>query len=387
LLTTYLLGRELLGEHAALIAAGLLALNGFMLAFSRIVQYQSIVVWMSALALLCVWEWRKNGHTLWPVLAGVFIGVGLLAHYDTILVTPALIYLTISPLKSRHSKPTSLMSQLGPLLAAACLLLVIVGLFYIPYLFSPQLADTKSHVSGRIGSDLLKNLLGHFLHYNVFYNSFYYLFVTGLLALGFLASTLPYAPVVKRIPAGRYWVPALAVSLILGLMFRPEALQFSPGLDLAALPFALLLLGAFVSSALNPGQRAVVAWLAIPFLGYNFAVADPKTHIYTIVPAWALLAGLAAARVWQSRISKPKSLLLAAGVLLLTVLFSGYLYIAYLRRDVEYVPDWPAGRLALFWAPVPYNDIPPGDFFGFVHRTGWKAAGGLYALGKLNGSY
>ncbi len=386
-LTIYLLGRELLGEHVGLIAAGLFALNGFMLAFSRIVQYQTIVVWMSTLALLCLWEWHKDGRSLWPVLAATFIGVGLLAHYDTILVIPALGYLTLISFKSPGSKATSLISHFGSWLPAAGLLLIITGLFYIPYILNPQLTDTQSYLNGRIGQGGLQNSLAHFLHYNIFYNSFYYLFVTGMLLLGFLASTLPHSPLIKRIPTSRYWLPALAVSLILGLTFRPEALHISPGLDLTVLPFALLLLGAFLSSALNPAQRVIVVWLAIPFLGYNFVVANPKTHIYTIVPAWTLLAGLAAARVWQFHISKPKSLLLAACALLLAVLFSSYLYLAYLRQDVEYVTDWPAGQLALFWAPVPYNDLPPGDFFGFVHRTGWKAVGGLYATGKLNGSY
>ena len=62
MLTVYLLGRGLWSERAGLIAAGLLALNGFMVGFSRIVQYQVLVVWMSALALLCIWEWRCG----WP---------------------------------------------------------------------------------------------------------------------------------------------------------------------------------------------------------------------------------------------------------------------------------------------------------------------------------
>ena len=38
--------------------------------------------------------------------------------------------------------------------------------------------------------------------------------------------------------------------------------------------------------------RQAIGWLAVPFLGYNFVVALGLTHIYTTVPAWALLAGL-----------------------------------------------------------------------------------------------
>ena len=71
-LTVYLLGRRLWSERVGLIAAGLLALNGFMVGFSRIVQYQVLVVWMSALALLCVWEWRARAALAgrrWPGFA------------------------------------------------------------------------------------------------------------------------------------------------------------------------------------------------------------------------------------------------------------------------------------------------------------------------------
>ena len=92
------------------------------------------------------------------------------------------------------------------------------------------------------------------------------------------------------------WAPALAVIVILGLAMAPAALRLSDW-DLAVLPFALIFLGAFLSPALAPGQRAVVAWLAIPFLGYNFAVARPLTHIYTAVPAWTLLAAVPLANI------------------------------------------------------------------------------------------
>lgn len=386
--TIYLLGRDMLNEPMGLIAAGLITLNGFMVAFSRIVQYQNIVIWMSAVAVLCVWYWRKTGYSLWPALAGLFIGTGLLAHYDTVLVIPALAYLALAPHKTQTSGLALLKSQVGPLLAATCLLLIIVGLFYIPYLLNPQLTDTQSYLNERIGQGWLKNSLGHFLHYSIFYNSFYYLLVTGLLVLGFLASTLAYLPFVKRIPAGRYWLPLLTTGLIVGFMLRPEALRTRPGLDLAFLPFTLLIVGALFSPALTTAQRAIVVWLAVPFIGYNFTVADPKTHFYTTIPAWGLLAALGAVRLWQSQpLSKPKTAFLAAGAVLLVMLFSGYLYLAYLRQSIEYVNDWPAGRSSLFWAPAPYNDLPETGFFGFVHRTGWKAAGGLYAMGKLNGSY
>ena len=60
------------GLTAGLAAAAFLALNGFMVAFARIVQYQALVVLMSSLALLCAWQWRRDGSgvlvgSVWPV--------------------------------------------------------------------------------------------------------------------------------------------------------------------------------------------------------------------------------------------------------------------------------------------------------------------------------
>ncbi len=111
-LTVYLLGRRLWSERAGLIAAALLALNGFMVGFSRIVQYQVLVVWLSALALLCIWEWRADGRARWAALAGICLGAGLLAHYDAVLVVPALAYLQISNLQSQISNLKSQISNL-----------------------------------------------------------------------------------------------------------------------------------------------------------------------------------------------------------------------------------------------------------------------------------
>jgi hypothetical protein len=417
ILTIYVLARRLLSDEdnprarqAALLAAGLLALNGFMVGFSRIVQYQVLVVWMSGLALLCAWEWRaRTGPyaSRCAALTGVFLGAGLLAHYDAILVVPAIAYLQLSKIRLPNRargvptpRPTSgLKSSTFNVLVAAGSLSLVGGLFYVPYLLDPQAARTGGYLGDRIGSALLKNNLASFLHFNSFYTSFYYLSLTGLLVAGYLAWSLRETPGIRRMPGARYAFPALAMLVMLALALRPDVLSFER-VDLAALPFALLLLGAFLSSSLNTGQRAVVAWLAVPFLGYNFAVALPLTHIYSIVPAWTLLAGLAAAKLvhlkaeapqsasghsLRSLLLSPHSRLLFSACLALAVLFGGYAYLAYLRHSGEVWQDWPEARPALFWSP--YTELPPAGFFGFPHRAGWKTVGALYARGSLKGDY
>ena len=386
-LTIYLLGRRMAGEQAGLMAALLLALNGFFVAFSRIVQYQSVVDWMSALAILCVWQWRDSLQARWATLAGIFLGAGLLSHYDTLLVMPVIAYIGLAALV-RRSAPGS--QRLRPItasiLAALGCFLLVTALFYVPYAFDPQINETASYVLGRIGGLLQTNQLPSFMSYSVFYTSFYYLAATGLLLLGFLAWAISRIPLGQRLPGGRLGIPLLAALAALSLMIWPEMLRFS-GLDLAVVVFALILLSACLSPALTLIQRDVVVWLALSFLGYVFVIYNPLTHIRVIYLPWILLGGMAAARLLESAGDRRHRPLVYASFLALALSFSGYLAIAYLRQDVEFWEDWPASRVAFFWVPSFYDKAPEIGVFGFVHRGGWKEIGALYDAGQLVGDF
>jgi hypothetical protein len=130
----------------------------------------------------------------------------------------------------------------------------------------------------------------------------------------------------------------------------------------------------------------------VSFLGYNFVVALGLTHIYTTVPAWSLLAGLSWHYFFDRPLSKPlrRSFFTRRplpNILLLGLAFLATLFLwnAFVRHDVEYLQDYPAGQLNLFWTP--YDQPPQTGFFGFAHRAGWKAVGQKIAAGELAGDY
>jgi 4-amino-4-deoxy-L-arabinose transferase-like glycosyltransferase len=376
-LTIYLVANKLVGEKTGLMAAGLLALNGYMVGFSRILQYQQIVIWISLLALLCTWEWRESGRFRWGVLTGVFLGVGLLYHYDALLIIPALIYLILS-------KPEFARANLKSLIFVIFIMAAIVILFLWPYAANPQADFTANYVAGRVGQTLLKNNLFDFFHYTIFYNSFYYVVSTGLLLLAFLVWAIAKIPVIRRTSAAYYLAPTLAVGAVLYSSIYPDGFFLpSLNLDLAFLPYFLILLGAFLSPSVDVGHKTVVVWLAAAFLGYTFGVADPRTHFYTISPAWVMLAAVAAVWLWFHLASINYYVPMAA-TLALTILFSGYLYIAFLRQNIEFWNQWPESQPAFYWSP--YQEKPRHQF-GFVHQDGWKAVGGLYALNQLAGRF
>jgi len=141
--------------------------------------------------------------------------------------------------------------------------------------------------------------------------------------------------------------------------------------------------GAFLSPAIGLGEKTVIVWLATTFLGYNFIVADPRTHFYSVSPAWVMLAAIGAGWLWR-RLAAIHSLAPVGVAACLAALFSGYLYIAFLRQDVEFRGEWPGSQPALYWSP--YSKIPR-HHFGFVRTVGWKAVGGLYATGQLDGRF
>ncbi|MCB9098057.1 MAG: glycosyltransferase family 39 protein [Anaerolineales bacterium] len=428
IVTIYSIGHAIGGARVGWLAAGFFAFNGFMVAFGRIVQYQALVVWFSALAFLLALEWQTRQQARLALLSGLFLGVGVLAHYDGILVLPAVGWLFLSPalakffpnLKSKWSGTSDGPGFTGSAKAIGIFLITFIAsmlLFYLPFALDPRANRTGDYVGNRIGDDL-RNNLPDFFHFNTFYSSFYYIVLTGLLILFFLV----------WLSRPNRWSRAIALPAAVAcivVIIKPDLLAIT-AIDLSFLPFALLFLTAFFASAFIP---ALLIWLAIPFLGYNFVVALGLTHIYTIVPAWSLLAAFGwvslidyllaqnntpSPRRWRdsplpkgeetgvrgqnftdSASSQPRqlnSLSLTSknrwtdGLLLVLLMLSTlFFWNAFIRHEVEYWQDYPNGNLALFWTP--YQSPPAAGFFGFAHRAGWKAVGQQLHDGALAGDY
>ena len=100
IITLYLIGQRLTGStRLGGLAALFFMLNGFAVAFGRIVQYQALVIWLSSLAFLLMIYWRDSRQDRYAILAGLSLGAGLLAHYDAILVLPAIAWFFLPDFK------------------------------------------------------------------------------------------------------------------------------------------------------------------------------------------------------------------------------------------------------------------------------------------------
>ncbi|MCQ3972598.1 MAG: hypothetical protein DPW09_04015 [Anaerolineae bacterium] len=415
IVTIYLIGQKMGGPRLGWLAAGFFAFNGFMVAFGRIVQYQALVIWFSALAFLLTLLWHETRQNRFMVLAGLSLGLGLLAHYDAILVAPAIGWLLISRGVGVRGQGSGVAEKPGLRSPVSGLILFILAFllttlpFYLPFALDPQANRTGDYVGGRIGSEL-RNNLPDFFHFNTFYSSSYYLIVTGLLVL---------AALIGLVWPSRWsrWPGLIALVALLLVSFNPTWLAAGP-FNLSILPFAVLFALAFLallahlisqskpllssSPPLLPATYyllPLLLWLAVPFLGYNFIVALGLTHIYTIVPAWSLLAAIGWHLIEQGSRgagaqgrnhpcpSAPLLPGLISNGLLLTTAFLSTLFLwnAFIRHDVEYWQDYPAGNLPFYWTP--YAEPPQAGFFGFAHRAGWKTVGQKIAGGQLSGDY
>jgi hypothetical protein len=319
----YVLGRRWGGDRVGIAAALLFAICGFGIAFSRIIQYQTLVMLWGGLALLAGLRYRQKGRALDLALAAVFLGGGLLAHYDAVLVVPAAAWLVIGRARDEGC------FRWREWAAAALIGAGILALFYVPFLLNPNFERTFAYLlQGRVGTDesgLPFSWSGAAVWQMItFYNSLWY--ILGLIVL---------------VLAG------------LGKLWR-ERWGAGPAL-----------------------------YFVVPLLFYTLVVGDPRTHVYTIFPGAVLLGALGAAWVWDSLSGRGHW---AAGILFGGWIVVSTVYVALLFVEVipERQRTWAENRPSPAVFPTTWDEPPLYGLFGFPHQAGWRAASDLIGAEGLS---
>ena len=371
----YLLGRRLFDRRVGLLAAVLVATNGLYLAFGRMIQYQAVVFLMMALAALLAYHFYRSGETRALGFSAFLAAVGLLAHYDMLLLLPALAYLAWRR-SGRRWQPPAL---------ALVILLGVTGLFYLPFLLHPHLDRTSSYLGRVVGpSSWPGNNFDELYLFAVMYNSRYYAVFIALLGGGMVLVDLAR---LLRPPAGsrRLWLSlagfaglSLAVVLLGRSAFVPVLL------------FGLLFLWLIGLTPLSVERRMVYIWLGAAFIGYVFFVDRPRTHLQIIYLPWSLLVALALAGIagaLAGRLGPPgRSWIMAgaaAALALLLALFVAYEYLLFVDTDKEYIFTYPEHRQPWYWED---ENFPFGSrrLYGAPHRLGWQMINQLYLQGELD---
>ena len=216
------------GKKIALLASLFLTTNGLVIGLTRIVQYQSFVIFFSISALYSL---SLAVHNQKWKLKGLYVGMllwtaAILSHYDGIFIAPFAAYLLYQwYTKNTYLSPSQKINHLSIMVAVTGTLLAI---FYIPFLFTVS-EDIKSYWSFRLGiADAKAGLSNSVINFKL-YNPLlvFYLYV------------------------------------IFGHLSIPKIKQIFP----------------------------VLLWFLLPWEILELVIFDPGTHIYTyLIPATILLA-------------------------------------------------------------------------------------------------
>ena len=157
-LAFYFIVRKMFNFRVAALAAPLFSVNGFYIAFSRTVQYQSFLVFfglISLLALLYAFE-NKRYQNLLFVVAAVSLALSYLSHYDAVFYDIAAAGILVWKFMESTQKNRFLKSLVLYILVP---FLLVVGAFYIPYIQQGYFSDlTVNYLERRAdGQEYLKN--------------------------------------------------------------------------------------------------------------------------------------------------------------------------------------------------------------------------------------
>lgn len=393
LFALFLLGWRLFGPIAGWTAAILLALDGYMIAFARIVQYQSIVFLMTVLVILLLYpcpesppsaRWRRA-----LFLAALFLATGLLSHYEAIFaVIPATYLLAWSLIRQFRTQKSQqpfllILALLRVLLPPILIGGILLASFYIPFILHPNFSDTYTYLAERrIGGNFPYNNLTDFFIRSTLYSTTYYLIL--LIGLATIALIAAY----RR--ANRYgWVVAIPIILNLSLTALNPTWLTIGGTDYTVVFFALVLLPLILLPRLTPEARSVWLWFSIPMLIAFFFTQKPRTHVYVFFIPWALLAGMMIERGFEwlkKQVGNRVALMTSVGLVTVAVLvFGSYAYWYFIYHEVQVLRTWHENRPAGFWTI--YDEAVETGIFGFPFANGWKVVGMLYQEGIITGNY
>jgi len=386
----FVLGRRLFGLAGGTVAGLLLAVDGYLIGFSRIVQYQSVVfLTVTLVVLLLVRQIDAGRPSVRDMgLAGLLFATGLLAHYEALWVLIPGVYLLW--MLARRSSWTALGRALA---LPAVVTTAILAAFYVPFVLDARFARTADDLLGnRIGSRFPYNNLADFFDRTAIYNSVYYVLLL-------IAAAVVGQAVALRRSWSRGVIAAITGVTVVGLALcffvdpgwlRAQGWEPSGyGGDQTWLLFALAVGVVLVAPRTTLAERTVWLWFGVPMMLSLFFVAKPNSHVYGFFMGWALVVGAVAEAGWQwlaARLGEAQARWVSLPVTaVLTLVFAVYGYWFFTRTDVESLREWTTQHLSGYWTPYTLPDRH--SLFGFPYRNGGKVIGALYADGTLTAPF
>jgi Dolichyl-phosphate-mannose-protein mannosyltransferase len=385
-----LIARFRLPGPIAVLTGLLLVLDGLILGLSRWAQYQMLALLMMHLALYCSlrgWATRDTGKSFrYWLLCACFWAVGLLAHYDAVLIGPAMLYLFLFT----HRRLPNVREVW---LRGASLALVILALglpFYVLLALQPGTAQAlQGYLVDRIAPTQAPfNHLRSFFFQIVYYDSSYQ--AIGILLLVLLALVVSAARYARTKRKADLPLAVLGISMLatLYVIWEPTALTVA-GVNLSVVPVVIasaLLIGKVIR---DPYWRLVSIWGLAVFAFTGFFMTDPRDHFFGGMPPLLLIAGKGLSMIvnaLRGRYERVFNPWIARGIatLVLAWLALGAVYVYLL--DVAHYPVVLGAHPER--VPALFADLGrPEVVTPWVPDNGWRVIAVLYERGELRGEY
>lgn len=322
-LVMFLLVRREWGRGAALTAAALMASCGLIVAFGRIVQYQSFTMLLVLVSAWGAFGFARRGDVRELHLTGVAFAVGVLFHYDVLTFGPTALGLVAYGYWTHRR----VVPNLGwHCLAAAGLAAVITASFYVPYALQPWFQEVSGYLKNRVVAGRGLGTFGRTAELLSLYLPPFYLLITGVLAM---------------------W----------------GAVRLAVRRDAAGV--------------------AVLFWFASVFTFYMLLGGDPRSHVYNIFLPGLILAGVGVAHLASVGYLVVRRVALGT----LGIAYAGSLLFTwqmFIDHDPEH--PWYHKRVAGVVLPNLVTRQVEG-VFGFPYDRGLGEVGRLFERGELDGTF
>ena len=337
--------KEHFGNRISLYATLFFVTNGFLIAFSRIVQYQSFTIFFMISSLYFL---SLSSFDLKYKRKGIYFGLicwafSILSHYDGFFIFPFVIYLLLRWL---NSKDISRKDKLLTFIPAGFISVLILASFYIPFVLS--IADsTKEYWELRMSGEGLGKI-----------SSSKYLFTV-------------YQPI--------FSVHIYTALFILGISFIVLGLFSKYILKIRKLP---LFLNSFFTHTTNLMKEIeqnsvkiyfLLAWILVSVLFYEKYVYVPGTHIFNyLIPMFVVLAlGLVTLESLVFKIFEYPLVRIfnTLGIMLILLFLSAQSYTVFVDNYREY--PW-EDKNFLFWKLPEPNQEYYLTLFGFPYFRDWE---------------
>ncbi len=150
----YLVVQKIAGNKAALIATALFGLNGFFIAFSRTIQYQSFLILFGLLSVYFVLLYAdcKGANAerkKYAIISAVFMGLAYLCHYDAVFFDVAVSFILIKVFLDHKDDSIGIIKEIAVYYVLPAFL--VAGIFYVPYIIRGFFAgNTVNYVNRRL---------------------------------------------------------------------------------------------------------------------------------------------------------------------------------------------------------------------------------------------